>query len=102
MYPKEAYFEVVNFGLWVSHLTEQSKKMALSVEEYMSYLVPNSRWFSGGSEEFQILYHARSNEGDLGLSPGLRRSFGEDLLEKGMASYPLQYSCLENSVDRWA
>jgi len=30
---------------------------------------------------------------------------GEDLLEKGMAGYPLQYSYLENSMDRrtwWA
>ena len=24
----------------------------------------------------------------------------EDPLEKGMAGYPLQYSCLENSMDR--
>ena len=26
----------------------------------------------------------------------------EDPLEKGMAGYPLQYSCLENSMDRGA
>ena len=25
---------------------------------------------------------------------------GEDHLEKGMATYPLQYSCLENSMGR--
>jgi len=37
------------------------------------------------------------NMGDLGLIPGLLgRSPGE---EKG---YPLQYSCLENSMDRGA
>ena len=39
------------------------------------------------------------NVGDLGLSPGLRRS-----PEEGN-DYPLQYSCLENSMDRgvwWA
>ena len=34
--------------------------------------------------------------GDLGLIPGLGRSHGE---ENG---YPLQYSCLENSMDREA
>jgi len=33
------------------------------------------------------------NVGDLGLIPGLGRYFGEG---KG---YPLQYSCLENSMD---
>ena len=34
------------------------------------------------------------NVGDLGSVPGLRRSSGEG---KG---YPLQHSCLENSMDR--
>jgi len=32
--------------------------------------------------------------GDLGLIPGSRRSPGEG------NGYPLQYSCLENSMDR--
>jgi len=36
------------------------------------------------------------NAGDLGLIPELGRSPGEG---KG---YPLQYSCLENSMDRGA
>ena len=36
------------------------------------------------------------NEGFLGLIPGLGRSSGEG------NSYPLQYSCLENSMDRGA
>ena len=36
------------------------------------------------------------NVGDLGLIPGLERSPGE---ENGN---PLQYSCLENSMDRGA
>jgi len=34
--------------------------------------------------------------GDLGSVPGLRRSLGEG------NSNPLQYSCLENSMDRGA
>ena len=36
------------------------------------------------------------NTGDLGLIPGLGQS-----LEEGNG-YPLQYSCLENSMDRGA
>ena len=36
------------------------------------------------------------NEGDLGLIPGLKRSTGEG------NGNPLQYSCLENSMDRGA
>ena len=35
------------------------------------------------------------NAGDPGLIPGSERSPGEN-------SYPLQYSCLENSMDRGA
>ena len=34
--------------------------------------------------------------GDMGLIPGLGRSFG------GRNGYPLQYSCLENPMDRGA
>ena len=36
------------------------------------------------------------NAGDLGLIPGLGRSLGEG------NGNPLQYSCLENSIDREA
>ena len=44
----------------------------------------------------QLVKKSASNIGDLGLIPGLGRSPGE---ENGN---PLQYSCLENSVDRGA
>ena len=37
-----------------------------------------------------------ANAGDLGLIPGLGRSPGEG------NGYPLQYSCLENSMDTGA
>ena len=49
-------------------------------------------YFPGGSdgEEFDC------NVGDLGLIPGLGRSLGEG------NGYPLQYSGLENSMDRGA
>ena len=36
------------------------------------------------------------NAGDLGLIPGSERSAGKGI------GYPLQYSCLENSMDRGA
>ena len=48
--------------------------------------------FPGGSEGKESACYA----GDVGLIPGLGRSPGE---ENG---YPLQYSCLENSMERGA
>ena len=47
------------------------------------------RGFPGGSDSKESTHNAR----DLGLIPGLARSPGE---ENG---YPLQYPCLENSMD---
>ena len=52
-------------------------------------------WTSGGSDSKE----SACNAGDTGFIPGWRRFPGK---ENG---YPLQYSCLENSVDRgvwWA
>ena len=48
--------------------------------------------FPGGSDGKEFAYNAK----DLGSIPGLRRSPGE------RNGYPLQYSCLENSIDRGA
>ena len=48
----------------------------------------------GGSDGKQK--KSTRNVGDLGSIPGLRRSLGEG------NGYPLQYSCLENSMDRQA
>ena len=48
--------------------------------------------FPGGSDGKE----SSSNEGDLGSSPGLERSPG------GGHGNPLQYSCLENPMDRGA
>ena len=45
--------------------------------------------FLGGSDDEE----SACNVGDLGLIPGLQRSPGEG------NGYPLQYSCLENSMD---
>ena len=47
---------------------------------------------SGGSDSKESAFSA----GNLGLIPGLGRSSGE------RNGYPLQYSCLENTMDRGA
>ena len=55
----------------------------------------NSKWlwgFPGDSDSKESAY----NSGDPGLIPGWGRSPGEG------NSYSLQYSCLENSMDRGA
>ena len=48
--------------------------------------------FPGASDGKESAYNA----GDLGAMPGSGRSLGEG------NGYPLQYSCLENSMDRGA
>ena len=48
--------------------------------------------FPGGSDDKKSAYNA----GDPGSIPGLGRSPGEG------NGYPLQYSCLENPMDRGA
>ena len=44
----------------------------------------------------QVVKNPPTNTGDAGLIPGLGRSHGEG------NGYPLQYSCLENPMDRRA
>ena len=51
-----------------------------------------TRSFPGGSDGKESACHL----GDLGLIPRSGRSPGEGI------GYPLQYSCLENSMDRGA
>ena len=51
-----------------------------------------NRGFSGGSDHKESVYNA----GDPGSIPGSERSSGEG------NGYPLQYSCLENPMDRGA
>ena len=50
------------------------------------YLIRNTG-FPGGL----VVKNLSANEGDMGLIPGLGRSFGK--------GNPLQYSCLENPMD---
>ena len=52
--------------------------------------------FPGGSEIKKKKKKSACNTGDQGLIPKLGRSPGEG------NDYPLQYSCLENSMDRGA
>ena len=63
-------------------ITQQTTQFKLCTKDYMG--------FPGGLEGKE----SACNAGDLGLIPGLRRSSGEG------NSNPLQYSCLENSMDK--
>ena len=51
---------------------------------------------SGASQVALVVKNPPANTGDVGLIPGSRRSPGEG------NGNPLQYSCLENPVDRGA
>ena len=65
----------------------------MSVIKYIfTHAFPYYSDFPGGSEGKASAY----NVGDLGLNPGSGRSPGEG------NSNPLQYSCLENPMDRGA
>ena len=59
---------------------------------YLEITTSQVQGFPGGSDGKE----SACSVGDLGLIPGLGRSPGE---ENG---YPLQYSCLENSMDTGA
>ena len=54
--------------------------------------MPKHQGFSGGS----VVKNPASDSEDIGSIPGLGRSTG------GGNGYPLQYSCLENPMDRRA
>ena len=57
-------------------------------------------WFGIGAHQAslvtQMVKKLRANSGDSGSTPGSGRSLGEE------SGYPLQYSCLENPMDRGA
>ena len=66
--------------------------MNMMKKNYVYYSPSSLRVFPGGSDGKE----SACNAGDLGSIPGLGRSPG------GGHSSPLQYSCLENSMDRGA
>ena len=68
-----------------------SSKYLVFRDQFKEYL-PTGGGFLGGSESKESAFSA----GDLGSIPGFGRSSGEG------NGYPLQYSCLENSMDRGA
>ena len=63
-----------------------------TIFKFFFFIYKSFEGFHGGSVGKQ----SACNAGDPGLIPGLGKSPGE---RKG---YPLQYSCLENSMDRLA
>ena len=66
---------------------------AEALQDYPNCLRSYAKWgFPGGSDGKESAYHVE----DPGSIPGSGRSPGE---ENG---YPLQYSCLESSMDRGA
>ena len=66
----------------------ENKNCVLAISKHLTLKVG----FPGGSEGKE----SACNAGDLGLIPGLGRSPGEG------NGNPLQYSCLENPMDRGA
>ena len=59
-----------------------------------AYIWGDPRWLSGKESTFDA---GDAGDGrDVGLIPGLGRS------PEGRNGYPLQYSCLENPMDRGA
>ena len=72
----------------------ESIKQDSDMEEFLwlSDLSTSYQDFPGGSDSKASAY----NEGDVGSIPGSGRSSGEG------NGNPLQYSCLENSMDRRA
>ena len=83
--------------LWVaSTLLEFHFYVSIVLSLYKcSFLIVVSQGIPGGSDGKE----SACNVGDLGLSPGLKRTLGEE------SGNPLQYSCLKNPKDRgswWA
>ena len=76
------------------HKVPQSKSICLAATVYIAYTLQRyyKEFPGGGSGKKESAYSA----GDSSLIPGSGRSPGEG------NGYPLQYSCLENSMDRGA
>ena len=62
-------------------------------EPYLNLHFPNDKW---ASQVVLMVKNLPANAGDAGLIPGLERSSAEG------NGNPLQYSCLENPMDRGA
>ena len=73
-----------------NELLSKAMVSSVSLGMYLVYIRPKS--FPGGSDDKE----SACNAGDPGLNPGSGRSPGEG------NGNPLQYSCLENPMDRGA
>ena len=78
-----------HFNLWATTTSRNHPHFEISLAEHWSNL---QMGFPGGSE----VKVSACNVGDLGSTPGSGRSPGEG------NGNPLQYSCLENPMDRGA
>ena len=84
-----------SFVTWRPHLDRElrtSRPWVLFIFVSPAFDRVSGTYFLGGSDGKESV----CNAGDLGLIPGLGRSPGEG------NSYPLQYSCLKNPMDREA
>ena len=88
----------------MSDVTRQRQNLKVLSQESQLYTERNEKAWMGFTEE--VLYlgfpggsdgkESACNTGDPGSIPGSGRSLGEE------NDYPLQYSCLENFMDRRA
>ena len=76
---------------WTSHQLPMKNGAALVS---ISCQVPNVLGFLGASQLSIVVKNPPGNAGDVGLIPGSGRAPGEG------NGNPLQYSCLENRMDR--
>ena len=101
-FPAQSLFHCSASGLGLGHLMSRTRIRGAEFPRSPVAKTPHSqckglglipsRDFPGGSDSKE----SSCNAGDPGSIPGSGRSLGEG------NSYPLQYSCLENSMDRGA
>ena len=90
--------ENCSHGSFQTPLFPFSERSALHLIRLYLVVIDRSPGFPGGTVLKNPPAHV-GDTGDVGFIPGLGRSVGEG------NGYPLQYSCLENSMDRggwWA
>ena len=80
----------------VHWLAKSWTSLSNSTETDKLYLYTHGHTQTHTHTRASLVAQMAKNLGDLGSSPGLERSPGEG------NSYPLQYSCLENIMDRRA
>ena len=97
--------EFLYIPLWIDDrnrwllLTIAVKTLVLREGRLDPFLIVTEWMFVWTSQGALVVWSLSANTGDMGPSPGSGRSPG------GGHSYPLQYSCLENPMDRgvwWA